>query len=278
MSLASIVTVASCTLIFGISYFISSNLNGVLANIEQGMAIVVYVDDNISESQLEILETRLSDIEQVARISFTSREEATANFVGDNPLFAGLGYDFLPASFELQLNNVDAHGAVSALVLEFDYVYNVQRVDQAVLDTITDVTRTTRWVSVIVVFFLAIISTVIIVNTIKITVSARQNEISIMKYVGATDWFIRWPFLMEGIMIGLFGAMLSLVVSYLIYAQVFSATVDFLPEADGIFEASGIALREISTIFVGLVPITILMGTGIGVVGSVTSVRRYLKV
>jgi cell division transport system permease protein len=110
-------------------------------------------------------------------------------------------------------------------------------------------------------------------NTIKLTVTARKNEISIMKYVGATDWFIRWPFLFEGILIGLMGAILSLAIGYVIYLQSVQAVMNYLGFLAQLFE-----LREIGAVYIVLTNLILFMGIGIGALGSVVSVRRYLDV
>lgn len=114
---------------------------------------------------------------------------------------------------------------------------------------------------------------VIIVNTIKISVFTRKTEINIMKYVGATDWFIRWPFIIEGVLIGLLGALIPMLIAWPAYAKSISMIYDFFPIIKNM-----VTFRESSEIFSILLPFALIFGILLGVIGSVTSIRKHLKV
>jgi len=128
-------------------------------------------------------------------------------------------------------------------------------------------------IGIIVIAILVIISVVIIVNTIKISVFTRKTEINIMKYVGTTDWFIRWPFIIEGVLIGLLGALIPMLIAWPAYAKSISMIYDFFPIIKNM-----VTFRESSEIFSILLPFALIFGILLGVIGSVTSIRKHLKV
>jgi len=282
MSLASIITVASCTLIFAISYFIVTNVNQVLTGVERSMNIVVFLEIGVSEEEIEEIREKLLALPYVMGVSFTSSEEAFENVIEDwgmdYELLIGMTGDILPNSFSVEINALENQIIVASEIVD---IKNVDRVihDEEAMDLFLDIRNYVTIFSLIIIGFLASISTVIIINTIKITVSARKNEINIMKYVGATDWFIRWPFLMEGILIGVLGAGLTLLVSYFMYTYL----INSLMNVDNLFLnfiINVIFFEPISTmdVFIVLTPVLIIMGVIIGFIGSITSVRKYLRV
>ena len=128
-------------------------------------------------------------------------------------------------------------------------------------------------IGVLVIAILVVISVVIIVNTIKISVFTRKTEINIMKYVGATDWFIRWPFIIEGVLIGLIGALIPMVIAWPCYAQSVNMIYEYFPIIKNM-----VTFRQSSEIFSILLPFSLAFGILLGVVGSVTSIRKHLKV
>ncbi len=128
-------------------------------------------------------------------------------------------------------------------------------------------------IGIVVIAILVIISVVIIVNTIKISVFTRKTEINIMKYVGATDWFIRWPFIIEGVLIGLLGALIPMLIAWPAYAKSISMIYDFFPVIKNM-----VTFRDSSEIFSILLPFSMTFGILLGVIGSVTSIRKHLKV
>lgn len=276
MSLASIVTVASCTLILCVSFFFVTNVNQVLGGLERGLNIIVFIETEATDSQVNALETQITALEYVVGISFTSSEEAMEMMRQDiSPaLLEGLDYDILPRSFEVEVNHLDNHPFVTEQILSMPHVYEILQ-DQDGIEIFVGLNRAVAVIGFLTILFLGAISTVIIINTIKITVSARKNEINIMKYVGATDWFIRWPFLMEGILIGIFGASLALGISYFIYTALKNALTSETNPLVVIFQFEP---RDVASVFLLLIPMCISMGVGIGVVGSVTSIRKYLRV
>jgi len=279
MSLASIITVVSCTLLLSISYFVISNLDYMLESVERSMIIIAYIDDEVSDAGVLELEQLILDIEYVDGISFTSSEEALRMFsegLADQETFLqGLGdTNVLPRSFDIEVNDIEAQDDVveKLLALENEGIYGVLH-DPDTIEVLASFNRSVRLASSAMIVFLGGVSTIIIMNTIKITVSTRKVEINIMKYVGATDWFIRWPFILEGVLIGLIAAIISLIISWLTYLRTIEIIVTNIPFITNMF-----GFRDAYSIFTVLIPTTLVMGVSIGVVGSVTSIRKHLRV
>lgn len=281
MSIASIITVMGCTLILAISYFIITNVNQILSGVERSMSIIAFLDIGITEEAIESLETELLNLSYVSNLNFTSSEEAFSN-VHENfgmvpELLEGITEDIFPASFVIEVNYIENQNLVVEEIESISGIRNVLH-DQEAMSTFIDFSRSITIFGSITIIFLASISTVIIINTIKITVAARQTEINIMKYVGATDSFIRWPFIMEGILMGVLGAMLALVISYLIYTNFLNTMIvgdSALNRALAIIDFDPINVGEM---FIILAPVSIAIGVMIGIIGSATSMRKYLRV
>ena len=167
------------------------------------------------------------------------------------------------------LSQLDATVQVLSDYDDVDYV----RAPEQVAQTITIIKHAVNLGGAAIVLLLIGVASMIIANTIKITVFNRRKEISIMKYVGATDWFIRWPFIIEGILIGIIGALLPLILSWPVYSQAVRMLYTSFPMIRNI-----VTFRLGIDVFSVLIPICLFAGTGIGVIGSVTSMRKYLKV
>lgn len=284
MTIASIITVASCTLILAISYFLITNINQILEGLERSMSIVVFVDDYATENELQTLEEQLLQLPYInpESLSFTSSEEAFYYFMRDigfdEATLEGLPQDtILPSSFSLELYNIENQQIIVGYIENLDNVLDI-RYDQDAINVFITFSRSVSIIGLVMILFLASISTVIIINTIKITVSARKNEINIMKYVGATDSFIRWPFLMEGILIGIVGATVALGSGYFIYAYVVNSLVSDDGRISLMLAMFLFVPRDITDVFIFLVPVCLGLGTIIGVIGSATSIRKYLRV
>lgn len=281
MSMASIVTVMGCTLILAISYFIITNVNQIMSGVERSMSVVAFLEIGISEEEIAILEAELLDLYYVSNLSFRSSEEAFLNLAEDmgieEALLYGLTEDIFPASFSIEVNYIDNQVAVVEEISAFAGIDTIRH-DQEAMDMFINFSRAITIFGFITIAFLGGISTVIIINTIKITVSARQTEINIMKYVGATDSFIRWPFMMEGMLMGILGALLALVISYFIYTNLLNNITTGESPIQVVLAVLGFVPIEVNEIFMILAPVSIATGITIGVIGSATSMRKYLRV
>jgi len=276
MTVASILTVASCLLIVSVFYSLAVNIDLFLHNMERNIGIAVFVYDDVDAEGLNVLNERIRSIDHVLSVLYVSHaqafEEVLATF--EDPLIMeGMPPDFLPRSFNIELYNLRYHDAIVAELESIAYLgIERMRLDHNVARMVLTISNVVTWVSWVLILILAGVSIVIITNTIRITVNARQAEINIMKYVGATDWFIRWPFLIEGILIGIIGAFVPIVIVGFGYTAIVAMVQDGLPIIEFI------EFRSANEVFLRLFPFVISLGVLIGAVGSGTSIRRHLHV
>lgn len=276
MSIASILTVASCLLVVSVFYVLFSNINLFLHGVEGTLGIVVFVYNEVEAADLHELHQGILAIEHVAGADFVNHEAAFEVVLGwyDDPgIFAGIPPDTFPRHFNVDIRDLRYHDIVLAH-LEGLVPLGIEHIGQrqGIVHMIIAVSNMVQWVSSILILILATISIIIITNTIRITVNARQVEINIMKFVGATDWFIRWPFLMEGILIGIIGSLVPVAMVWAGYDQVIRMLEGSMPVIEFVEFMAG------SEIFVLLFPFVICLGGIIGAVGSVISIRRHLHV
>jgi len=276
MSASSVAIIASCIFIVVFVICLVLNVSHIFRQSEASTGITVFLELDITEEQTDILRERIRDIEHVASIVYVSAEEGLEGMIDDGHTgairFRGEGNP-LPASFEIELSNTrQANTVYAALNALTDYgIYSIRFLDD-ILNIFVVVNNFIVALSIVIILVLGGLSVLIVVNTIKLTVNNRKNEISIMKYVGATDAFVRWPFIMEGLLIGLAGAALPVLIAVLGYNSAVNAVHNNLPFL------GFLTLRSAGEIFPLLAPLALLIGATIGVAGSVLSLRKYLKV
>jgi len=277
MSVASVLTVASCIFIVSVFYIVAANLDFFLNQIESSIHVVVYIHEDISaDGVAELYETVLA-LPNVTSVKYKSAADGYEEYLSlleNKQMAAGLDESSaFRRSFDIEIDDLrNQDGVVLALEeLQSAGIDNIRNSPELarITKTISDGIRA---VCIVLIFILGVISIVIIINTIRITVNARKNEINIMKYVGATNWFIRWPFIIEGILIGLFGGTLPALVCRLTYGRVVDMIQAGLPVIDFI------EFRQGHEMFIYLIPFDLLLGVVIGMTGSVFSVRKHLKV
>ncbi len=273
MSVAALMTVALSLLILGMFTVVVMNLNHMAAVLESQIQVTVYLQDTLKDVETREIGTRITKLPGVTRVTFVGKEEALVRFKdrlgSQQGLLAELGEaNPLPNSFEVK---VDRPERVKAVALAISQLKGIEaaRYGQEVVEQLFSLTRMVRIFGVVLIIFLGLAALFIIVNTIRLTVFARRREIGIMKYVGATDWFIRWPFIIEGVLLGALGAFISAVLLSQLYSMVTRQVYEslaFLP-----------LLPQYP--FLGYVNIFVLVaGIGIGVLGSLISVKKFLKV
>lgn len=273
MSIASISTVALSILVLGIFLTMVLNVNNLASHLENQVQVTIYMDDSASAEQLKHMEKVLQSTAGIVKVTPRTKEEALAEFrkrLGEQQkLLAALGEDNpFPASFEIQ---VDKPERILQLVAQFQQMPGVEtaKFGQEVVEHLFQLTRVLRIGGILLIVLLAIATLFIISNTIRITVFARRREVNIMKYVGATDWFIRWPFLLEGMLMGFAGAVIAsliLVQGYnAIQAKIYG-TLAFFPMLP--------SWPTMGYLSAGL----ICVGTLIGALGSSISLRKFLDV
>jgi cell division transport system permease protein len=273
MSFASVTTVALSLLILGLFLVMVLNLNNMASALESQVQISVYLQDGLSDFEMREVGTRITKLPGVVQVNFISKEDAMKRFkerLGEQQgLLNALGdANPLPNAFEVKVDRTDRVKTAAQAMMQLKGVENA-KYGQEVIEQLFALTKMVRIFGLVIIVFLALAALFIISNTIRITVFARRKEIGIMKYVGATDWFIRWPFLLEGMMLGFGGALLAVL---------------FLNETYGVL------IHQVyeSLAFLPLIPqypfithisvVLLMAGTVIGALGSTISLRRFMKV
>ena len=273
MSVASIAVLMSCLVMIGSAVLIYLNVDTLLQNIEDQNIIMVFVDVGSDEATVKGVEKQINGMDNIQTCEFISKAEAynkVLESLGSNAsLLSDSDDSFLPDGFRLTVKDMDQFAATVSQLQSIEHVLNVQQ-NTDLASKLSRVRRAVSYISICIIVLLFAVSLFIIANTVRITMFSRKLEISIMKAVGATNWFIRWPFLVEGITIGLISAVLGFGVLYLIY---FLAS-DSLLAIFGLLGNSLVDFWEYAVyIAVGFVVVSIVTGG----IGSVFSIGRYLK-
>ena len=277
MSVASIATVAACIFIITVSSCIIANLHSMLTQIENNIGIVVFLDDDVDSEKINEVSDAINATEHVETVTYISPQEALDGLKEEWDAAEILdGFDGennpLSHSFEISIDNIENQQSVIDALSQIDGIRNIRNA-QSETQILLRLNRVVGVVGIVGMIILAAISVVIITNTIKISVYNRRTEINIMKYVGATDWFIRWPFVVEGVIIGILGAFIPLAISWPLYDKCVSMANEHFAFIANI--ASFLGGYEI---FSKLVPLGFLAGILLGVIGSITSIRKHLNV
>lgn len=273
MSVASIGTVAVSLFIFGMFLMMVMNMNKLAENMESQVQINVYLLDKVDREQARDIEKDLKEIEGVESVGFVTKDEAMERFkdrLGDQKtlLDALDETNPLPDSFEVTVTNPDL---VKTAAEKMDKIDGVEcaKYGQDVMEHLFEITRLLRIFGFTLMLVLAFATLFIISNTIRLTVFARRKEIAIMKYVGATDWFIRWPFVMEGMVLGLFGSIIAAMVLRTAYTAMAEKVYDTLAFFPLIPEQPFLTYITIVVVISGMV---------VGAIGSAVSIKKFLKV
>lgn len=273
MSFASVGTVAVSLFVLGVFLLLVMNMNRLASMLESEVQISVYLEDGIKAGDRRDLQQDIANMQGIETVKFVSREEAKQRLserLGDQKyLLDALGdKNPLPDSFEVTVIHPDMVETAANAIARMDGVESA-KYGQDVVRHLFDITRLIRIFGLVLMLLLAGATLFIISNTIRLTVFARRKEIAIMKYVGATDWFIRWPFLMEGMVLGFIGGLLAAIVLRSFYAAMAAkiySTLAFFP-----------LLPQYP--FMNYVTVVILLsGMVIGAIGSTISLKRFLKV
>lgn len=273
MSVASIGTVAVSLFIFGMFLMMVMNMNKLAENMESQVQINVYLLDKVDREQARDIEKDLKEIEGVETVGFVTKDEAMERFkdrLGDQKtlLDALDETNPLPDSFEVTVTNPDLVKTAAEKMEKIDGV-ECAKYGQDVMEHLFEITRLLRIFGFTLMLVLAFATLFIISNTIRLTVFARRKEIAIMKYVGATDWFIRWPFVMEGMVLGFFGSIIAAMVLRTAYTAMAEKVYDTLAFFPLIPEQPFLTYITIVVVISGMV---------VGAIGSAVSIKKFLKV
>lgn len=264
-------------ILFGVCFIVAQNINHFVKQVEAGQGIQVYIQNDATEDEIEKLEEQIKSIEGVNTIEFVSKEEALSQMkgkLGDRGYLLD-GYEevnIFPASYIITLTDLKLSSNVQIQINNLENVKKITSSDETI-NTLVKIAGGIRIATYVVLIALIVFCVFIISNTIKLTVHARRKEISIMKYVGATNSFIRWPFAVEGIIIGLISGMVSIGILSGIYTLAVKSGgfVSFLAKL-------GLTLLNFSDMLDLIIIVYLVLGVGIGIVGSGVSMRKYLKV
>ena len=276
---ASLMIMCATMIIFGIFLILGENINHFVDEVESEQGISVFVKNEATQEQIEELGEKIRAIDGVNTVDFVSKDEALEQmkerfgerqdllegYEGENNIFT--------ASYVVTLTDLTKSKSVQDQISTYtDVVKKINSKDE-VTSTLIRLANGIKIVTGVILVLLVIISIFIIANTIKLTVHARRKEISIMKYVGATNNFIRWPFIVEGMIIGILASIISIVIVGFAYNFV----AEKLVNAE-FMQLINMSLISFSDMFSSIIFVYMLLGIGIGVLGSVISMRKYLKV
>ena len=275
-TLASIATISACLFLFGLFYSIVTNFQHIVKTAQEGVAVYVFFDDGLDDARIQQIGEMILRRTEVSEINFVSAEEAWESFKEEYLGEYGDGFTENPledsANYEVYLNDVSMQSALVTYLESLDGVRMVNR-SEIVATTLTGVNALIAYVSVGIIVILFAVSVFLISNTVMIGISVRKEEINIMKYIGATDFFVRSPFVIEGMLIGLIGAGIPLGVIYGMYNMV----MDYVTNRFTMLTTL-LSFLTVEEVFSVLTPVSLGIGVGIGFLGSVVTVRRHLRV
>lgn len=280
MSIASIGTISACILIIGIFYSIVSNVDYMINKAQNNIGVAVFFNEDILEEQILELKSTIEKREEVYSITYITADEAWEGFKeeyfkGREQLLTGFE-EVNPlkdsASLQVFLSDISKQAELVSYIEGLSGVRYVRQ-DQEVTNVIKSISDLIKYSSIVLIVILIIISVFLISNTVRLAIELRKREINIMKYVGATDGFIRGPFITEGIVIGLIGSIIPLGLIFYFYGDIITNIVHKFIILD-----SYLTFMPINDIFIRLAPLSIVIGIGIGVVGSMLTIHKHLKV
>lgn len=294
-SLASIATMSACIFLFGLFFSILVNFQYIIKSAEEGVAITVFFNDDATEEQKKEIGEQLESRDDVSEVKYVSADNAWAEFqkeyFGDNPELAEGFKDDNPLAgsdnYEVYMKTVKGDDkdliakSKSLSATQQDLVKFAQSLDgvrqvnksDVVANTLSSVNMLVAYVSIAIIAILLGVSIFLISNTVTTGITVRKEEIAIMKYIGAKDFVVRSPFVIEGLIIGLFGAVIPLALLYFLYDK----AVVYIMEKFSILK-NIITFLPVGNVYIYLLPIGLAMGIGIGFLGSYFTVRKHLRV
>lgn len=294
-SLASIATMSACIFLFGLFFSILLNFQYIIKTAEEGVAITVFFDDDVTQKQIDDIGTALKGRDDVAKVNYVSADDAwdkfkndyfgdnadlAEGFKNDNPLAGSDNYEVYMKTSEddeasLSVRSKSLAATQQDLVKFAKSLDGVRKVNKSdvVANTLSSVNVLVAYVSIAIIIILFGVSIFLISNTVTMGITVRKEEIAIMKYIGAKDFVVRSPFVIEGLIMGVIGAIIPMALLYALYGkavqyvltkfQILNNIIEFLPA---------------SYVYKFLLPIGLLLGVGIGFIGSFFTVRKHLKV
>ncbi len=279
-SIASIATMAACIFLFGVFYSVLVNFQNVVQDVESGVAVTVFFDEGTSQERIDQIGQEIASRDEVASFNYVSAEEAweeykmiyfegdesaAASFGSDNPLANDATYEIYMTDISYQQDLVDF----------LDSLDNIRTVRQSedVANTLSDANRVIGIVSGAIIIILICVAVFLISNTVRTGITVRKEEIGIMKMIGATDFLVRAPFIVEGILIGVIGALIPLGILYCVYGRVIRYVMERFE-----FLSNMLTFVPVRDVFMVLLPVGVILGVGIGYIGSRVTVHNHINV
>lgn len=279
-SLASVGTITACIFLFGIFYAILMNFQFIINNAETSVGVTVFFDEGITDAQIEEIGTQIKSRPEVIECNYISpeqawenfkdevfegKEELTDTFSEDNPLANS-------ASYEIFLNDIDKQQGFVKFAKTLEGVRQVNSADNTV-KSLSSFNKLVAYASAVIIIILIAVSVFLISTAVTMGISIRREEIRIMRMVGASDFFIRAPFIIEGIIIGMVGAAIPLGILFVLYQKIISYVIKRFDILNNL-----LTFLSVGKVFETLTPIAFIVGIGIGFMGSFITVRKHLKV
>ena len=273
MSFAAVCMIVACLLIMGSFSLVAVNLNHMLGDLEDENLFLAYIDETYTEEQARALQPEIEAVPNVSVVTFVTRAEAMEDYRAgreDNPLLADLPDEVLRDRFEIHVDDIELMGETVDQVEQITGVA-MTRAEMEIAQGFVMIRNIAAGVAIVLVTMLAVVSLFIIANTIKLAFFYRREEIAIMKMCGATNAFIRWPFVVEGMILGMTGALVAFFVQWGIYGLVSKAII----QTNGL---SLITVLPFTSLAIEFLLVFIVAGLLIGVVGSLLAIRKFLQV
>lgn len=273
MSFAAVCMIVACLIIMGSFSLVALNADQMLGTLEEENEFLAYIDETYTDEQIEDLISRVKRLPNIASVTFVTREEAKATYLeghtGDG-LYANIPDEVFRDRLAIRVTDLNQFAETVESVRQLNGVVN-HRAESALAEGFVTVRNVLTAIATILVVILAAVSLFIIANTIRLATFARREEIAIMKMCGATNGFIRWPFIIEGLLLGLLGAVIAFLLQWVIYVLLYRAVVE--SGAITLFN-----LVSIQTIWKKVLGMFLLGGVLIGACGSGFAIRRFLQV
>ena len=272
---AALIIMCMAMLMFGLFFILGENVNYVMNQVQAEQGMQVFLKIGTTDTETVDIQSKIRAIQGVNTIEYISGAEGLKDMKeqmeGQYSIFDGLE-GIYPDSFIVTLTDLELNDSVQAQILKITGVDEIKSSNDTI-NILLNITRGIRYITLAILIILVIISIFIITNTIKLTVHARRKEISIMKYVGATNSFIRWPFIVEGIIIGVIAAFITILIVGLLYNLATNGIVQ-----TETFQRLNLKLYTFADMFSLLIITYVILGAGIGIIGSSISMRKYLEV
>ena len=278
-SIASVLTMSACILLFGVFYSIVNNVNNIAHKVEEEVPITVFFDEGTTDEQIQQIGALIQERPEVAQIQYESADDAwekmKKEYFGDTDAAEGFKDDnplVNSSNYQVYLKDISKQAVLVAYIQTLDHVREVNQSEQAA-KTLGSINKLVSGISIVIIVILLLISVFLISNTVSVGITVRKDEIGIMKYIGATDAFVRAPFLLEGMVLGVIGAAIPLVILYFAYNSAVTYVLTRFNVLMGVVE-----FIPVGRIYMTLLPIGLALGIGIGLLGSFWTTRKHLKV